>query len=151
MYSIFLRCWVLNAFFFFVSMCSFGQFLCKEIKKGHFWNQNWMGSTKMSNILTLGALEAKICTKQKRQQHCGTPCSIKRKSSITNFTKEEYFSLNCLISSWHLKICSLSPYVIINWKCENVKSCYVVYVRQGLEYKGSGVHRHFMQNFPSIS
>ena len=34
-----------------------------------------MGCMKMSNILTLGALTAEKCTKQKRQQHCGTPCS----------------------------------------------------------------------------
>ena len=37
-----------------------------------------MGSTKMSNILTLGTLEAEKCTKQKRQQHCGTPCKKAR-------------------------------------------------------------------------
>ena len=30
-----------------------------------------MGYTKMSNILTLGALEAEKYTKQKRKQHCG--------------------------------------------------------------------------------
>ena len=35
-----------------------------------------MGSMKMSNILTLGTLEAEKCTKQKRQQHCGTPCIL---------------------------------------------------------------------------
>ena len=35
-----------------------------------------MGWTKKPNIFTLAALEAEKCTKQKKQQHCGTPCSL---------------------------------------------------------------------------
>ena len=59
---------VFNFCFFLLNVLIWSIFML-GIKKGWFRNQNWMGCTKMSNILTLGAL------KPKRQQHCGTPCN----------------------------------------------------------------------------